>query len=873
MNKNSILHIEYDEYCYILDSNNGAVRTEIGPKRLILENHESIKKVCTLVHIPSQCYCVVENPVLITDNQVTVNEFRQAEIRNGKKEIRFSRDPFPLYWGEKLLGEVMELKIIEPNHALFIKATSSYTDTSGIYRDVNDEWVFNGPGIYYPHIHEEISSNHKHTFVQDSGMQYAASRDLIDGYGNLRLKGEEWIIKTKGFYSYGPYEKFVKMVESILLTLENGMYIECIKPFKNNTKHKTKGDKWLITKKNCPYYILEGFEKSIKHISLEILEENEFCYIKKYDNAIISKGDNNRLVVGPKSFFLLPGEFIHGRIEKCTVLKSDQGVVLRAKNNYMDEKIKRVAGEKWLIKGPCVYTPKKDVEIVTIRETHSMNENEGIYVRDLRTGQVRAISGTSYMLTEYEELASKFMPAFIEACLYKNRWDEKGEEESKRTVQKSEDKYCVIKRKNHEIISYHVPQNSVVQLYELQSNNVRIVFGPNHIVLKPHEQFKYISLSGGMPKDIKKHKIIDVCLKLGPDFYLDMIKAETSDHACLDIKLAYNWAIFHAYHFNRVLDKNTVFLRFSFFAKVKAWSCNCLPKMGVLLSTQNRNYCNVTASISANPHFLIFLSSMIRSAIASVSFDHFHKNSSSIIRKSIFGVDEKGIIKNKLKFSTNRLVISGVDIRSVTPCDKLINEALQKSVELAIDITTKTQAAAARHAAQRAEQKANGILMQTKILNQSKIAKNKNKLLELQHETEIIKSMGNSRAECLAEMERSKIFHNANIEFAEYETNLKNLQENFDRSKQQMNKKLTNDHLKAISQTEYEFRVKQIKIENEAIRLRSEALGKEAIGELADAKSIYNTDIIKAMNLKTTIIMNPNDQIDLISTVDRLISQ
>lgn len=50
-----------------------------------------------------------------------------------------------------------------------------------------------------------------------------------------------------------------------------------------------------------------------------------------------------------------------------------------------------------------------------------------------------------------------------------------------------------------------------------------------------------------------------------------------------------------------------------------------------------------------------------------------------------------------LRFDQNRLVISSVDIQSVEPVDQRTRDALQKSVQLAIEITTNAQEAAARY--------------------------------------------------------------------------------------------------------------------------------------------------------------------------------
>lgn len=70
-------------------------------------------------------------------------------------------------------------------------------------------------------------------------------------------------------------------------------------------------------------------------------------------------------------------------------------------------------------------------------------------------------------------------------------------------------------------------------------SSVRVVFGPEMVMLAPDEQFTVLSLSGDKPK--RPNVIKAVCLLLGPDFCTDIITIETADHARLQLQLSYNW--------------------------------------------------------------------------------------------------------------------------------------------------------------------------------------------------------------------------------------------------------------------------------------------------------------------------------------------
>jgi major vault protein len=54
------------------------------------------------------------------------------------------------------------------------------------------------------------------------------------------------------------------------------------------------------------------------------------------------------------------------------------------------------------------------------------------------------------------------------------------------------------------------------------------------------------------------------------------------------------------------------------------------------------------------------------------------------------------------------MVITNIDIQSVEPVDQRTRDSLQKSVQLAVEITTNSQEAAAKHEAERLEQAAKG---------------------------------------------------------------------------------------------------------------------------------------------------------------------
>ena len=70
-----------------------------------------------------------------------------------------------------------------------------------------------------------------------------------------------------------------------------------------------------------------------------------------------------------------------------------------------------------MIRGPLEYIPPVEVEVVTKRKAILLDANEGIYVRDVKSGKVRGICGSTYMLTQDEELWAKELPPGVEELL------------------------------------------------------------------------------------------------------------------------------------------------------------------------------------------------------------------------------------------------------------------------------------------------------------------------------------------------------------------------------------------------------------------------------------------------------------------------
>ena len=58
----------------------------------------------------------------------------------------------------------------------------------------------------------------------------------------------------------------------------------------------------------------------------------------------------------------------------------------------------RAPGHMWMVRGPCEFIPDVEIEIVDRRKALPLDENEGIYVRDIKTGKVILFQNTNFKL-------------------------------------------------------------------------------------------------------------------------------------------------------------------------------------------------------------------------------------------------------------------------------------------------------------------------------------------------------------------------------------------------------------------------------------------------------------------------------------------
>jgi len=470
-----------------------------------------------------------------------------------------------------------------------------------------------------------------------------------------------------------------------------------------------------------------------------------------------------------------------------------------------------------MIYGPTDYIPVVEVEILEKRKAIPLDVNEGVYVRDMKTGRVRSHTGETYMLNPYEELWQKDLPAVVEELLTKDADQSSGISGGSATGARDKTR----------LVTYRIPNNAGVQIYDYKAKKARVVFGPDLIMLGPEEQFTVLSLSGNTPKEPNKLNVI--ALLLGPRFSTDVVVVETADHARLSLKLSYNWVF-----------------------EVERGSQESAAQ---LFSVPDfiGDFCKAIAS-------------RVRGHVAQQSFDNFHKSSADIIRKAVFGEG-----KNRFHFKANNLVITNVDIQSVEPVDSRTRDALQKSIQLAIEITTKSQEAAARQEAERREQAARGRLERQKIEDEADAEKAKRGLLGLQAQSAAVESTGQATAEAKARAEAAKIEGEAGVTQADHKAKAAKVKAEVALKVMKSEQESELAHKK--SKIELEVKKAQDLAEIEALKFKKivESIGPKSLTKISRAGPEMQVKLLQGLGLQSFMITDGSRPINLFNTAQGLI--
>ena len=828
-----VFRLKQHQYIHVLDNNSNVTRCVVGPTVFTRRDHEKVlfaPRPCIL--IPPRCYCRIRNPHYTNaDGTPALDDYEQVRLNIGETAILFgetapgvARDPFPLMPGEVLVDEdpIKKLAVVPAGAALRIRAERAFNDAAGRARRPGDEWLFEGPETYIPRIEEEVLRTVAAQIIKpNSALRLRAARTFTDRTGTPRLLGEEWLVKTPGAYLPSVEEEVVSTVEAKVLTDRDAIHLEASRTFTDVfNRERRAGERWLVTNRQAATHIPDVYERVLADVRVTTLDNRQFCVVVDPIDAETGRNRFGEMEVrrGEASFFLHPGERLRNGVEAIVVLAHDEALLLRAIDAFRDGNVERRPGQRWMINGPIEYIPPVQVEVVERRRAIALDENEGVYVRDETSGEVRAVIGQAYMLKENESLWEKELPPIVEELLKRPN--------GMRHRLMDRDAVSTARRDKTRVVRFNVQHNAAVQIFDYKRKVPRVVFGPDLVMLNPDEEFTVLSVSGDKPK--VPNVVQSLQLFLGPDFSSDVVIVETSDHARLQLALSYNWQ----FAVDRSSDA-TIARLFS------------VPDFV-------GDFCKAIAS-------------RVRGAVAAVDFDSFHRHSAKIIRTAVFGVENERI-RDSFMFPSNGLVITNVDVKSVEPTDTKTRDSLQKSVQLAIEITTKSQEATARHDNDRKEQEAKGRLERQKLVDKIAAEQAKTAFLQLQADSAAVQAAGQAVAEAKARAESSIIEADSDLTQARLKSEAFKISAEGELEQLRLKQEAELEFTRRNNELELQKARELADIEATKLSQIMQAIGQDTIVAIAQAGPEMQAKLLEGLGLKGYLITDGNSPINLFNT-------
>lgn len=286
---------------------------------------------------------------------------------------------------------------------------------------------------------------------------------------------------------------------------------------------------WILDNDNGKISLVEGGARFSLKSNQEmygdvfkklILRDNEFVTVSNPFNK-----ENERCMMGECEIRTGPAVMSLYPFETCSepksayVLKQGQGLKLQANEDIPESKrsVARKAGEMYIVPGPASYIPSKFELVKEIISAINVPQNQGVYVRDIRTSRLRLIEGPqSLLLGVNDELFKRFHKKEVVSTL-------------ELPNASSEWAPTIVLEKG-----------SVVCIMDSENDTEKYIEGPRVYILGPYEIVKVNSLSGGVPKKENTRQAAIVHVE-GVDFMVDQFQVSTKDHALLDISISYKW--------------------------------------------------------------------------------------------------------------------------------------------------------------------------------------------------------------------------------------------------------------------------------------------------------------------------------------------
>ncbi|MGE6763739.1 hypothetical protein ACQKGO_37355 [Corallococcus interemptor] len=378
------------EYAYIEDANRGVVLMEVGPRVLTLEAHLTLVAKERMVEVGAGSWCVVRNPVVRVDGQVALDDFGQARVAVGDREVRVGPKVFPLYPGEELEGDIVPEYVLGVSEALRLRALTAFTDThvpdAPRRREAGDEWLVRGPGRYVPGESVTVVSLEKARVLKET--EYCVILNPVDRATGRVQEGRRKVVSGPDVFFLEPGEALEGDVrrKHVLSELQ-GLKLQALDDLSENEggepRARKAGDTWIV--RGPRTYVPS--EKVLIHREIAALSlgQGEGLYVRDLRSGKVS------LVQGPCQFMPEAHQELH---EKRLSPDAEALLGLTPPMPLVDVKDARA---------PRPSAPEKGdrTRAIVLR----IEDNTAVLINDFETNHARVEFGPAkVMLRPYEDV-------------------------------------------------------------------------------------------------------------------------------------------------------------------------------------------------------------------------------------------------------------------------------------------------------------------------------------------------------------------------------------------------------------------------------------------------------------------------------------
>jgi len=190
---------------------------------------------------------------------------------------------------------------------------------------------------------------------------------------------------------------------------------------------------------------------------------------------------------------------------------------------------------------------------------------------------------------------------------------------------------------------------------------------------------------------------------------------------------------------------------------------------------------------------------------------------------------------------------------------------------LAIEITTKSQEAEARHHAERLEQGARGVLERQKIEDESLAETSRRELLALQAKSMIVESTGAATAEANALSAAQKIQGEASVEQANHFANAQKLKAQAKLALMKATQEAEIDYQRQLNKLEITKATALAEIEADKFKAIVDSISTSTLQNIATSGPVLQQQMLKSLGLKSFMITDGSTPINLFNTAGGIV--